>query len=298
MRYHHAIRNNDRNINVLIEEYQTKFLRTLIGYKLDHKEMNNDNFIQIVEHSIDKMMDLKDDFIHFVEIVINTDCCNNNFFTDFCEKILQTYEDNNIDINMSDDIIGISYDNYRYFNLDLFLSLSAILIENNKFNILNDLLKSPFLVESDRYRQTRTYNFTQFNQYNYTIEKYKKNRSESKPYTEIGIKIEENAKAIKFRKIIKADIMLYYLSLLYSCKNYEWNYWIPYTSVFNNQVEILPKLISKRYFEKAKVLFSVNTIEEYKQKISQIKQPQNLGYMFQIPMITAGLMTDKVGSIE
>lgn len=260
--------------------------------------MNNDNFIQIVEQSIDKMMDLKDDFIHFVKTVINTDCCNGNFFADFCEKILQTYEDTNIDINTSDDIIGISYDNYRYFNLDLFLSLSAILIENSKFNILNDLIKSPFLVESDRYRQTQTYNFTRFNQFNYTIEEYKKNRSEPKHYTEMGGKIKENARAVKFREIIKADIMLYYLSLLYPDENYKWKYWLPYTSVFNNQVEILPKLISKKYFEKAKVLFGVNTIEEYKQKIGQIKQPQNLGYMFQIPIITAGLMTDKVGSIE
>lgn len=59
----------------------------------------------------------------------------------------------------------------------------------------------------------------------------------------------------------------------------------------------LPKIISKRYFAKAKILFGVNSVEEYRRKIDGIKDEiQRDGY-FKIPNVKAGLSYDTVGSI-
>lgn len=58
------------------------------------------------------------------------------------------------------------------------------------------------------------------------------------------------------------------------------------------------QIASKRYFEKAKVLFGVKTIEEYKEKISTLVDP-NFSYdgHHMIPSILKALSSDTVATI-
>ena len=63
--------------------------------------------------------------------------------------------------------------------------------------------------------------------------------------------------------------------------------------------EVLPKLASKRYFEKAKVLFDVNTVDEYKEKVNSLIDPNfNYDGYHQIPSIQKALSFETVATIS
>ena len=75
-------------------------------------------------------------------------------------------------------------------------------------------------------------------------------------------------------------------------------YWYPELSVYNQQFIILPKLASLRYFNKAKIMFGVDTVEQYKKLISQIKEPELRNGYQNIPTAAKGLSFDEVGTIS
>lgn len=75
-------------------------------------------------------------------------------------------------------------------------------------------------------------------------------------------------------------------------------HWYPDCSIYNHDAEVLPKLASKRFFEKAKMLFGVNTVDEYKELVSSLNDPNyhNDGYHV-IPSILKALSLDTVATI-
>ena len=70
----------------------------------------------------------------------------------------------------------------------------------------------------------------------------------------------------------------------YLCSIYErdfYRFWFPYTYVYciYDKIEILQRLISKRYFERAKSLFRIDSPEQLKTKIIEYDNDQRrIGY--------------------
>ena len=57
-------------------------------------------------------------------------------------------------------------------------------------------------------------------------------------------------------------------------------------------------MVSKSYFEKAKVLFGVNDISEYKSLLDVTEDLLQRGGVYRVPTLKVGLLYDEVGSIE
>ncbi len=111
-------------------------------------------------------------------------------------------------------------------------------------------------------------------------------------------KMKQYASIVNFDEMVKADILLCYMSLFYPGDGSIFDKWFPELSCYNGHVEILPKMRSMRYFNKAKVLFGVDSVEEYKTKIEGLKDDiQNDGY-HRIPNIKSGLSYEEVGRIS
>lgn len=102
-------------------------------------------------------------------------------------------------------------------------------------------------------------------------------------------------------KFTDTDLFLYYFSGLKVPG--ERSAWFPMTYIYkeDEKVDILQRLISKRFFDKAKVLFSVTTPEELKQKISDFTIEGNRGYSHafdSIPAITHHIKPENVCSVS
>lgn len=294
-----AILNDNQSVSLLIKDYLRTFIDSLMSYKLDYKILNNDNFIYEVEKSINEMLPLKEDFLEFVMAIVNTKFCTGELFVDLFERMLQTYEDNDISLLSSESINDLANDNYRYFNHDIFLSFCTTLIANECYDVCSDVIKANFIVTSKRFGNTEVRRFVYFQKYNYTLNQHKNKRERLNRVSVNADKIKENAKSVSSKDIITIDILLYYLSLIFKIEGGFDSYWFPETSCYHGGFEILPKLISKRYFNKIKALFGVDTITEYKTLVTGVVEPNiRDGFYYRIPNIRIGLLIDKVGTVD
>lgn len=295
---------NNSNSRILIKDYLQTFIESLILFKLDlvKDKINQNNFIEKVEFSIERLQPLKSDFIEFLNVIFKLSDKNyDNELLDFFENMLQFYEDNNIELEASNRLEYIINDNYRFFNYDLFLNFVSISLKLEKFRTLNFIYRSTLIITRKYNNKSEVANFILFRKYNYTLNDYKNQSINPRKVSVVADLIKKHSTLVKFEENITSDILNYYMSLMYPNESGFEDYWIPETSCYNGRrLELFPKIISKRYFEKTKALFNVSEIEEYKSKILKLKEIDTIqrGFYYRIPEIDAGLNIENVGKYE
>jgi hypothetical protein len=76
--------------------------------------------------------------------------------------------------------------------------------------------------------------------------------------------------------IVEADLLYHYIATMNAQK------WFPITYIYKTRdiFELFDRMVSKRHFEKVKILFNVNTISELHSKLTKIKEEKKepIGY--------------------
>ena len=295
-----AILSGSSNVQTLIQDYLDLFLTIVPDYKINKDEFTNESFITKIDEGIDQLMPLKNDFINFVKAVAKTPYCKGDLFVDFFEKYFQMLEDNEIELPEGTHVSNLIFDHIRYFNYDWFLSICQVLLDAERFDVLRDILKSHYCVIRKNMISNASdeVSFMRFQSFNYTLNKFKNTSYDLRRVSIQADYIKNNASLLRFDSLVKTDLLLYYLSLVYPSKSMFEMHWYPDCSIYNSGVEVLPKLASVRYFEKAKVLFDVNSIKEYKEKVSSLIDP-NYSYdgYHSIPSIPNALSFGTVATI-
>lgn len=295
-----AILSGSSNVETLIHDYLDLFLTIIPTYKIDKQGFTNESFITKIDEGIVQLMPLKNDFISFVKAISKTKYCNGELFVGFIESYLQMLEDNEIKLQEDAALLYLIYDHIRYFNYDWFLSICQVLLDAERFDVLHDMIKSHYcIVRNNPINSTvDEVSFMRFQSFNYTLNKFKNSIFDLRRVSVQADYIQNNANFLRFSSLVKTDLLLYYLSLVYPNNSMYETHWYPDCSIYNGSVEVLPKLTSKRYFEKAKVLFGVNTIEEFKETVLSLidKNYYNDGYHM-IPSAPKALSLDTVATI-
>lgn len=297
-----GITDGNPHLDMLIGDYVDSFFDGLLSYKIDYRSLPKDlSNINVIVKGIEEIEPVKEDFITFVRTIIKSKTyCNSNFFVEFFERLLQFYNDNDIKLYTGNDIISYSFDNYRFFNQDLFISLVAILVESQRFDVLSGILSARLIITSNhRFGTADSVNYIRFREYNYTLNELVNETYPSKRLSVTADYIKKYADRIPFDNLIKADILLFYLSVLYPGDNFLDRIWYPELAVYNQQLQVLPKIISKRYFDSCKCLFGVQTIEEYKKLLLDLNDAiRQLGTGLQgVPNIKEGLLYNTVATV-
>ena len=291
----------NKNSNLFIKDYLKTFIESLLLFKIDVKEneIDNNNFIEKVELSIEQMQPLKNDFIEFLSTICKySEEDYGEFLLDFFESLLQFYDDNEIRLESGNSLNDLINDNYRFFNYDLFISFVSTLIKFEKFKMLNFVFKNNFFVTRKNNSKPEISNFVILRKYAYTLNEHKNQTINPKRISVTADLIKKYSTLIKFEENIASDVLIYYMSLIYPDKSSYLGNWFPETSCYNSWYkELFPKLISKRYFEKVKLLFDVTDVEQYKAKIKEIANTENIqrGH-FNIPSIQIGLNIENVAT--
>lgn len=251
----------------------------------------------MIEKSIASMQVVNNDFMTFVETVASNSECNGKQFVDFFEKLLQYYEDKDIELASSTDSWHLSNDNYRFLNYELFVSFAAIMLKHERFDIIKEVVDTDYCILSNRLgRQIKALNFTEFQKHNYTLDYYKGNNGYSSSSQVANLM--RNYGGDKFNTWVEVDILLYYLSLIYGKPGDRMSMWYPTLSIYNRAFEILPKIASMRYFEKAKVMFDVGDKDSFKTLLVRTKDELQRDAYHRIPNLKEGLSYDKVCSLR
>lgn len=282
-----------------IERYFDKLIASLDQFRISFRGENTKDLVDLIEKSIDSMLMVNNDFINFLEMVSANDECKGEQFVDFFENLLQYYEDNNINLATSNSLSYLVNDNYRFFNYELFLSFAAIMLKHQRFDIIRYVVSADFCILSNRMgREVMPLSYVEFQRYNYTLDRFKKNLTNSNLISEAATLLKSKMDGKLFEEMVEADILLYYLSLVYTKTEEVYDMWYPELSIYNSSFTILPKLASTRYFEKAKILFGVDDKESFITLINGLKDNlQRDGYRH-IPSVQQGLGMDKVCSFK
>ena len=282
-----------------VERYLEKLIASLGQFKISFRGGNAKDLVDLIEKSIDSMQVVTNDFINFLETVSANEECKGEQFVDFFENLLQYYEDNNIALPTSDSVSYLVNDNYRFFNYELFLSFASIMLKHQRFDIIRDVVSTDFCILSNRMgREVMPLNYVEFQKYNYTLDRFKKNLTNSNLISEAATLLKSKIEGKLFEEMVEADILLYYLSLVYVKTEEVYDTWYPELSIYNSSFTILPKLVSSRYFEKAKVLFGVDDKESFVTLAKGLKDNLQRDGYHHIPSVLQGLGVDKVCSLK
>lgn len=285
------------NLQTWIAKYCDKLIESLDQFKVTFRGGKTGDLIEMIEKSIASMQVVNNDFITFVETVASNSECNGKQFVDFFEKLLQYYEDKDIELASSTDSWHLCNDNYRFFNYELFLSFTAIMLKHERFDIIKEVVDTDYCILSNRLgRQIKALNFAEFQKHNYTLDYYKGNNGYSSSSQVANLM--RNYGGDKFNTWVEVDILLYYLSLIYGKPGDRMSMWYPTLSIFNRAFEILPKIASMRYFEKAKVMFDVGDKDSFKTLLVRTKDELQRDAYHRIPNLKEGLSYDKVCSLR
>ena len=290
------------NVELLVRDYIDTYIELIPDFIIEKTEFTEKNHIEKIEEGIRQMEPLKNDFIDFLQVMAKTKYLTGDLLIDFFERLLQKYEDNEINLIPGQYLDELIFDHFRFFNYDLVLSVVAVLVEYREFSVLHDILKTRYCIVSEIRLggHIEEVSFVRFNKYNYTLEQYKQEAEQTHRVSIIADMIHRKANKIRPNNLVKTDLLLYYLSLIYKRGNgfYE-SYWYPYLSIYNRTTQILPRMASLRYFDRAKVLFECQTVGQFKQLISSVEMPPNVHDIYHdIPTIKSGLGYDIVGTYD
>lgn len=92
--------------------------------------------------------------------------------------------------------------------------------------------------------------------------------------------------------------MLYYISIWNPTNKILDPFWYPELNVYNRDKSILPNMVSKNYFDTAKVLFGVDTVKQFKDLLDNTDDSMQHKGLYRVPQLKDGLMYNTVASEE
>lgn len=291
-----AVLQGNANLEIVFSNYLLAFIDRLAPYEINLQEIQSIDLLhQKVLEGIEKLMAMQDEFLTVMGMfAASGHPLLKRYLPNFFERLLVFYEENGVTLYTGTGADLLRNDHYRFFNQSLFISLTAQLVENRCFEALAALLLTKFKVYDRSYMMTREVNYMRFREYNYTLNEFL-NTASPRRVSVTADYIYKYACKPRFEKLVKADILLYYISLWNPSEEILDPYWYPELSVYNREKDILPYLVSKEYFNKAKVLFRVDTVEAYKHLLDETDDRLQRGGLFRVPQLKVGLMYDDVG---
>lgn len=292
-----VLRNNDY-LEIVVSNYLMTFIERLEEYDINLQDITNvDQLYQKVQEEIEKMEPMRKEFLSVVEIFVpSKHPFLKRYLPAFLEKLLNFYEEHGINLYTGTSTDLLRNDHYRFFNQFLLISLTAMLVEYRCFDALQAILRSKYVVYYNDYRMAREVNFMRFREYNYTLNEFL-NTSQPKRLSVTADYMYKYA-SVGFEKLIKADILLYYMSLWNSSKEMLDPFWYPELSVYNRDKSVLPNLVSKKYFDDTKVLFGVDTVKQFKDLLDNTDDSLQHNGLYRVPQLKDGLMYNAVASEE
>lgn len=256
-----VIENRPEKVYSLLRDFLSDFFSQLSSLTANYN--HNDSNGEICKKIYDSVLAFtptRNDLISFIDkITKNNTNYNIDILIDFFEKLLSLPDHTH------------KTDHYKFLIHEIFLLLISILIKNENYEQVSTLFYSTYY-KRDGY-STSEKSFEEFRQYSLGVEEHIQNTNNQRYYS-------GEAEAILTRipaeltkdDIVNNDLLCYYISQLKKTKD---DWWFPICLVYRNRHthrEFYDKLKSKRFFNKVKYLFDVESSIELSNKILDMKQ--------------------------
>ena len=292
---------NSQQAISLANDFMNEFVATLNEFQLERDDLI-EPYDDVIYNQIHEMQKLRDDYIEFIDSWSS----NKDLFD--IDKIISLFENifKYTEYQGSGSFVEEQTDHYRFFIMELFLYTNMILLKNNSYNNVSILINNKYFVQrrfssSDNPNAFKIFQCGDLSSLSFRNQRLNMRRVS---YTTDTLIERAICNGIDYKtQIIEADLLLYYISNLITHDMYQC--WFPMTYIYINsynfKIDILRRLISKRHFEKVKVLFNVNTIEELKQLFSSFNDEINnymrySGAWGHVPSLSQHINYDEIGT--
>lgn len=256
-----------------VSNFKDEFIRALEEFVIDS---NSNDIAQEVENQIDNMLTLRDNFIELIETLINYDSIQGDKIIGFFEDLYNKF----ISIKSSFHSYNqLQFDHYKFLIKELFVYTVSALLKYEYYPVLSDILYGRYFVYNGQaHREKIGRGYELFSFYIKALDDIQVHKTEKKYFSYSAEKmIRRSTEKYNKRMLTQTDLFLYYISALKADEQY---YWFPRSYVYavDTKLDIFVRLESKRYFEKVKCLFNVETKDELIDLFSKFKNPYQIGY--------------------
>lgn len=276
-----AIARNPLRVPSLVKDFTFCYYDSLEQFQVESLEQPYD---QQIMDKITEMLPLRDDYVDFLEFLCSAkEDMDISPIIGFFEGIYRFTQPPKTVTSYKE----IQYDHYKFLIHELLIYTVAVMIENDQYNALGELLKSDFFIK-DRFERIEHTKFTVFYSPHRILDEYRKERLQLRLYSIAADTMIKRATIRKYprEKIVDAELVLHYIS---SLDKHSWP-WFPILYVYGEEtgkIELFQRLKSRRHFNKVKGLFMVNEPEELQTLLNSYERPDNYRYQNSFRSVTS-----------
>jgi hypothetical protein len=253
-------------INSVVRDFLDDFYDNLKEFTVTFENRDSIDVGKRICERINQYTPLRDDFIlFFKKLTIGELKFDIDILVNFMEKLplLNSPQDNKGSWS------SFEFDNFRFITHELLIYLVAIGIKNENYSFVEEVLYSSYFAK-DKYKSgNEPRNFDVFYANVDIITAYY-NQTHSKEFFSAmaDFMIKRIPEFLSKELIVQADLLCHHVADLN-----DWN-WFPQTYVYDtsNQYELFYRMVSKRHFEKVKVLFDVEDVVSFRAKLEALKK--------------------------
>lgn len=266
-----AIKNGKTYASGSLDEYLKLFAENLEKFRINEYE---GEFDDEVINNIESFIPYRNEFIELIITINQYDPSmeNMNKIHSFFENIIHyMFRPENMQSWRKSD-----FDNFRFVIHELFLYTAAIFIKFKNFALINHLLEQKYyLAWNPDYDRNKMIGTSIFNNYLQSFED--RNQRLNKRRTSLRadyLKERCIGTGIDFNHLMQADFVIFMRDEISGADYYD--RWYPHTLVYlgrsNSPFEIFARSISKRYFDKVKVMLAIDKPEDLTTLLSSYKK--------------------------
>lgn len=155
------------------------------------------------------------------------------------------------------------FDNYKFIVHELYLYTVAILLRDEHFELVSELLSTPYYFgENWRGGVAEAVSYTEIREYMHSFQHRNDQLARQSARADL-LKANAEKSSVDFRHIMQADFVLYVRSAI---KSQSYTDWWPesclYATHTYNPFEIFARSVSTKYFDRVKQVLAIDTKEE------------------------------------
>lgn len=264
--FENQLTKHPERVNSIIRDFLDDFTENLkdFGLKFDNRDQ-----IEVgkkICENINQYTPLRDDFIKFFEILTKSEVSFDvDILIKFLEKLplfLQPLDDRGSWSNFE-------FDNFRIIIHELLLYIVAVGLKNEHFKFVEEILYSSYFIKDKHNHSNEAKSFDVFYGHTDIIKPYYNQTHSQNFYSAMADFIIKRIPAFLSKSLlVQADLLCYHISKLNNLR------WFPMTYIYDTsgRYELFYRMESKRHFEKIKVLFGVESIDELKDKLKTLEE--------------------------
>lgn len=258
--------NKPDRANSLICDFLEDFKENLKDFSITYNSRDQIEVGKQICENINQYTPLRDDFIKFFDILTNS---NVDFDIDI---IIQFFEKLPLFFSPLDDRSSwgtFEFDNFKFIVHELLLYLIAVGLKNNNYHFIEEILYSSYFTKDKYNSNNEAKRFDVFYGHTDIIKPYYNQTHSQNFFSAMAdFIIKRIPDFLTKRILVQADLLCYHVSELNNLR------WFPMTYVYDTsgRYELFYRLESKRHFEKVKILFGVDTVEQLKEKLNQLEE--------------------------